>query len=268
MRLALVAVLCACFAVTLSFAAERPTVLRGTTSDSKKGVLPGTEVVAEHLLTSEEIKVFADDTGHYVFSPIPPGVYNLRANSPGFSEKAVEAVNVPAGQIQIIDIVLEIVALKTETQVRAAANPIGNDGSEMQPLDTTEIDNMPVFKKEVKDEPLFFRGRVDTSWYGALHDSGFYNQISNRIRMDVGSRPGSGWTFNLDLRNRHRSRGTESNQLTIYNARLTFDDLESPFFFSFGEMNLYDTVGIGRLLGGGGWLSGGIQLAGWRLWGP
>jgi outer membrane usher protein FimD/PapC len=36
----------------------------------------------------------------------------------------------------------------------------------------------------------------------------------------------------------------------LYDARLSFEKTGSPFFVSVGQMNLYDTAGIGQLLGG------------------
>jgi hypothetical protein len=98
---------------------------------------------------------------------------------------------------------------------------------------------------------FYQRGTVYFDWYGSRYSDGtFFNQISARFRFDLISRPGQGWTLTLDARDRVGIRGRTTNQAILYNARLTFDKAGSPFYLSLGQMNLYDTAGIGALLGG------------------
>jgi hypothetical protein len=40
------------------------------------------------------------------------------------------------------------------------------------------------------------------------------------------------------------------NRFILYDARILFDKTDSPFFLSLGQMNLYDTAGIGQVMGG------------------
>jgi hypothetical protein len=56
--------------------------------------------------------------------------------------------------------------------------------------------------------------------------------------------------LSLDARDRLGIRGEMTNQVILYSARLTFDSPASRFYLSIGQMNLYDTAGIGALLGG------------------
>ncbi len=100
--------------------------------------------------------------------------------------------------------------------------------------------------------PGFYqRGAVYVDWYGALYDgSPFANQLSVRVRFDLISRPGTGWTLTLDARDRVRFPGELQNQALLYNVRLSYDKPGVPFYLSVGQMNLYDSAGIGQLLGG------------------
>ncbi len=104
--------------------------------------------------------------------------------------------------------------------------------------------------EEEASENFYLRGRFYVDWFGAQYESRFFSQLSSRLRLEIGNPPGNGWTLKFDIRNRRRLGRDSRNQLTIYDYRLTFDDLNNPFFLAVGQMNLYDTGGIGELLGG------------------
>jgi hypothetical protein len=98
---------------------------------------------------------------------------------------------------------------------------------------------------------FYQRGTVYLDWNGSRYSDGtLFNQVSLRVRFDLIDRPGQGWTLSLDARDRLGFRGSATNQAIIYSTRLTFDRSGSPFYLSLGQMNLYDTAGIGQLLGG------------------
>jgi hypothetical protein len=102
------------------------------------------------------------------------------------------------------------------------------------------------------DPSAFYqKGTIYLDWLGTRSPDGtFFNQISARVRFDLISRPGTGWTFSLDARDRVGIVTNARNQAILYNARLTFDRPGSRFYLSLGQMNLYDSAGIGELMGG------------------
>lgn len=98
---------------------------------------------------------------------------------------------------------------------------------------------------------FYQRGTLYMDWFGSLAEDGtFFNQVSARVRFDLIDRPGTGWTLSLDARDRVGLIARPENQAILYNARLTFDRPSSRFYLSAGQMNLYDSAGIGELLGG------------------
>jgi len=101
-------------------------------------------------------------------------------------------------------------------------------------------------------EPSFYqRGTVYLDWSGSRYAGGVYfNQVSARVRYLLIDPPGQGWTLELDARDRLGIRQEMTNQVILYSARLTFDKPGSPFYLALGQMNLYETAGIGALLGG------------------
>lgn len=98
---------------------------------------------------------------------------------------------------------------------------------------------------------FYLRGALYFDWFGAKYEqSPFFHQLSTRLRLEMVNRPGEGWTFLLDTRGRVRMDGNRGNQFIVYDARILFDKPETPFFLSLGQMNLYDTAGIGQVMGG------------------
>lgn len=105
-------------------------------------------------------------------------------------------------------------------------------------------------EKESADR-FYSQGTFYLDWFGVHYrDTGFYSQISTRIKLELFERRGSGWTFTLDARDRYSFKKKKTNQVILYDARLSFEKPKSLFYFSLGQMNLYDTAGIGQLLGG------------------
>lgn len=98
---------------------------------------------------------------------------------------------------------------------------------------------------------FFWRGTLYFDWFGAKYeDSEFFHQLSLRLKLEMVNRRGEGWTFLLDTRDRLRLSEEAGNQVILYDARILFDKQGSPLFLSLGQMNLYDTAGIGQLMGG------------------
>ncbi len=108
----------------------------------------------------------------------------------------------------------------------------------------------PLFADEPEKE-FYFRGGFYLDWYGAAYpDSDFYHQLSSRLKVELFNRRGQGWNLLIDTRNRTRLSEEASNHLILYDARINFERSNSPWYLSLGQMNLYDTAGIGQLLGG------------------
>lgn len=97
---------------------------------------------------------------------------------------------------------------------------------------------------------FFLRGALYQDWMGfKSEDSDLYHRLSSRLKLTLWNRPGNGWTVHIDIRNRFTPGDKGDNRLIIYNARISYNRLKSKLFFSLGQMNLYDTAGIGQLTG-------------------
>ena len=98
---------------------------------------------------------------------------------------------------------------------------------------------------------LRLRGALYIDWFRmSFGDDASSGQLSSRVKLEAGQPPGDGWRARLDVRNRLNHGARSSNQLIVYDAYMMLDDKNKPFSLSFGQMNLYDSAGIGVLLGG------------------
>jgi hypothetical protein len=103
---------------------------------------------------------------------------------------------------------------------------------------------------EDKGKEFYLRGALYQDWMGFKSgDNDFYNRLSSRLHLTLWNRPGEGWTAFIDVRSRFTLVEGGKNQLMMYDVRFSYDSLKSKFFFSLGQMNLYDTAGIGQLTG-------------------
>jgi hypothetical protein len=111
---------------------------------------------------------------------------------------------------------------------------------------------VPCIPEEMESgDPFYIKGALYLDWFGVHYrDSGFSSQISTRIKLELFNRRGSGWTFTLDARDRFSFNKKKTNQVILYDASLSFEKPGSLIYFSLGQMNLFDTAGIGQLLGG------------------
>jgi hypothetical protein len=98
---------------------------------------------------------------------------------------------------------------------------------------------------------FYIRGRYYQDWMGYKSgDSELYSRLSNRLKLTLFNWPGDGWSVLLDVRSRTTLGEGGKSQFIIYNAYLSFDSQDRKLFFSMGQMNLYDSAGIGQLTGG------------------
>jgi hypothetical protein len=105
-------------------------------------------------------------------------------------------------------------------------------------------------EKESSDR-FYMRGAFYLDWFGVNYEGEqFYSQLGIRINLEMFNRRGSGWTLKLDGRDRFRVSQEKHNQVIFYDACMSYENAETPLYFSVGQMNLYDTAGIGQLLGG------------------
>ena len=104
-----------------SVLSQASTTVRGTVTDSTGGIIPGASVTVIHETTDEATTRLTDETGNYAFTGLPPGIYALTADVPGFEVGTYSNVELAAGQEVLRNFTLEIGAVDTLVVVGSRA---------------------------------------------------------------------------------------------------------------------------------------------------
>src|SRR6516225_1883733 len=81
--------------------------LLGTILDSSGAAVPGAQVTSTETNTGLNRKTATSEAGTYVFSDLPPGVYSVSAERPGFRKEVRTGVSVQVNETARIDFTLE-----------------------------------------------------------------------------------------------------------------------------------------------------------------
>ena len=117
-------------------------------------------------------------------------------------------------------------------------------------LSITILLALPLYGEKTSGE-FYHRGGFYLDWFGARYEGDVNsNQFSFRLKSELINKRGSGWNLLIDTRDRLRVGEEPDNHVLLYDACLNYEKNGSPLFISLGQLNLYDTAGIGQLLGG------------------
>src|SRR5437764_13100044 len=105
MKTLLVSLACLPFA---AFAQEFRGTISGTVSDSQVSLIPKVRVVATELATQTESGTLSDSSGKYTIPFLAPGIYEIRAEAPGFNRFKRESFALGASARPVLDIRLEV----------------------------------------------------------------------------------------------------------------------------------------------------------------
>src|SRR5262245_11440321 len=89
------------------FAQDRGTIT-GTISDPAGAVIANAPIEARNLQTGVAYPVVSTKTGNYTIPQLPVGQYEIEATVAGFKKYTRSGVTVAVGQVQRIDIALEV----------------------------------------------------------------------------------------------------------------------------------------------------------------
>ena len=103
--------------VPVSVLSQVSTIVRGTVTDSTGGGIASASVTVVHETTDEATTRLTDEIGNYEFTGLPPGIYTLTADMPGFEVGTYSNVELAAGQEVLRNFTLEISAIHTTVVV-------------------------------------------------------------------------------------------------------------------------------------------------------
>src|SRR5438552_11201223 len=131
--------------VFMSFAQSDRGTITGTISDATGAVIPGASVVATNGETGAKYETISTETGNYTLTQLPPGVYSMSAELPGFKKYVRQGITVLVAQTLRIDFSLEVGAASDEVTVNADAPLLRTESSELSHnVDSSRLDDLPI----------------------------------------------------------------------------------------------------------------------------
>ncbi len=115
----------------------------GIVTDPNGAFVPGAKVTATRAVTNEIYETEANAEGVYLLAKLPPGVYQVRVNSPGFNPSVFSNVLVKAATKTQLDATLQVGAASATVDVTAASDDAGVNFSLSTTSTTTNIAALP-----------------------------------------------------------------------------------------------------------------------------
>jgi Carboxypeptidase regulatory-like domain/TonB dependent receptor len=132
--------------------------LNGTVRDQTGSVIVKANISLRNLDTNHVYTVASSNTGFYILTSVPPGIYDLTAESQGFGKFAQRAVALRVGQVATIDITLKV-ATTAEVTVSTEAPTIEPTRTEVsQVIETEQIQSLPISGRLFTDFALLSPG--------------------------------------------------------------------------------------------------------------
>src|SRR6266508_6164739 len=119
--------------------------LQGIVTDSSGGAIPNADVVVLGVATGGVWEVKTDSSGRYRVPLLQPGEYEVHVSQTGFQPLARRGIQLTIGQNAVIDVRLELGAIKEEMTVTGASPTINTTSGGVSGL---------VGDKEIRELPL------------------------------------------------------------------------------------------------------------------
>ncbi len=119
--------------------------ITGTIADPQDAVVQGTRVSAANRNTGAVVNTVSTETGNYVLTQLPAGVYDLSFEAPGFKKVTRPGVQVQVAQTVRVDARLEVGATTESVMVTSEAPVLRTENAEQSiNVSGNRINNLPI----------------------------------------------------------------------------------------------------------------------------
>ena len=168
MGLSIVLVMVCLFTCTVGLGQTGTTAINGNVSDPQDNSIAGATVTITLSGTQSGRSVETDQSGHYQFQALPPGVYTVRVESKGFRSLIRENVELLVATERKVDFKLELGEVSQSIVVSEAAPALNTqDATVGNAFDEKEVKELPFLARNVVNlltlQPgVVFTGNSDT----------------------------------------------------------------------------------------------------------
>ena len=176
----------AVFAVlALSFSASAQVQfaqLAGTVLDPTGAAIANAKVTATNPATGESFTATTNSTGNYTVKEVPPSVYKITVEAPGFKTVTNNGITADAGTIAHVDFKLQIGKTSEVVEVTGEASQVNTEDSKLATtVNSTQISTLPLNGRNVYDLMQLAPGAVNVT--GVDMEAG-HNTVVNGVRED------------------------------------------------------------------------------------
>ena len=151
---------------SLAFSQAQTGSLSGTVSDQSGAPLAGAAVGAKEDRTGVAVHTVTSEAGIYVFPNVPPGIWTITAEKPGFKRSVQNGIEIFIAQRQTLDLRLEVGDVKQSVEVTATQSLLETETSESgQALTPKMYQTLPLWSGGLQN-PSAFLGLYGGRQYG------------------------------------------------------------------------------------------------------
>ena len=142
---ALASVLLLNILLTASWAQTTQGGIVGTVQDQKGDAIANTKVTVINAATGLQRDVTSADNGIFRVIAIPNGMYEVRAEAPGFATLVAKDIEIGVAQTRTLDLVLKVGATAETVTVEANADLTQTESSKLgQIIDNRKVEDLPL----------------------------------------------------------------------------------------------------------------------------
>ena len=236
--------LCFFFAGTSAFAQSR---ISGTVSDASGALIPGVTVTAANTETAVVTTVISNETGAYTFASLPPGMYKVAAELPGFQTQAFDNVTLgTSDQLRFnFKLTVSTAAQSVEVTVDAQALLTATSASIGEAISQKRVQDLPMVRGDILDLVRIMPGiRVDPfgDTFNAM--AGVPNNTINTTRDGLSV---------TDSRTGVLSGTTTMNPDLVGEVRVILSPVDAEFGRGNGQIQVQTRSGTNQFRGAAVW---------------
>src|ERR1700688_4394875 len=173
----------AVLALTFSaFAQVQNGQFEGAVTDPTGAAIANAKVTVSNAATGLSVAATTNSSGSYTVKEVPPGIYKVAVEAPGFKKLENNGVTSNAGTISRVDVKLQLGKASETVEVTGEAAAVNTEDSKLATtVSSAQINNLPLNGRNVFDLMQLSSGAVNVT--GVDFEAG-HNTVVNGLRED------------------------------------------------------------------------------------
>ncbi|MCX6592914.1 MAG: TonB-dependent receptor [Acidobacteria bacterium] len=171
--------------------------IRGTVVDPSGSAMAKARVTLTDDARGINRAVESNADGAFILATVPPGVFKLRVEVPGFTTKVIEGLEVRVGEVVSQLIQMSVSAVSTELVVAADVQAVELERTQQSnTIEQKRINGLPINRRNYLDFALLVPGVVETT--SLVDDTSFRPVQTPQSGLSFGGSNGRGNGFFID----------------------------------------------------------------------